>query len=369
MKMLHLLKKSYYILKLKIMLIVRSRMKLNKAEEILNNFYPKDFPNFSQNNNINRICDLMIIVPVYNVECYLEECILSLLNQKTKYDYQIVFVNDGSTDSSFSILKLYKNDSRIKIINQSNKGLSAARNRALEEITGKYVMFVDSDDYLANDAVEKLLNMAYKNDADVVESEIICFANNVITQTISHGKSGRLENSNELFGFACGKVIRAEKLKNFCFPENFKFEDTVMGTLLHPTCARVYGLEENLYYYRQNPEGITATSKKSRSCVDTFYLTKYCLKESVQRRGAPSYDEYRRYLKKCRLNYIRTIDAPDDVKESIFILTSQLFEEFFGGYSLKNNVAVDDRIYLLEKVIRKRSYKAFVWLMDCWDFI
>lgn len=108
-----------------------------------------------------------IIVPVYNVEKYLSKCLESLINQTLK-DIEIVCVNDGSTDNSLSILKEYANkDSRIKVIDKQNKGVSVARNLGIEVATGEYLMFVDSDDYLIENACEKALNTIEHNNSDI----------------------------------------------------------------------------------------------------------------------------------------------------------------------------------------------------------
>ena len=108
-----------------------------------------------------------IIVPVYNVEKYLSKCLESLINQTLK-DIEIICVNDGSTDNSLSILKEYANkDSRIKIIDKQNEGVSVARNTGIEVATGEYLIFVDSDDYLVENACEKALNTIEHNNSDI----------------------------------------------------------------------------------------------------------------------------------------------------------------------------------------------------------
>ena len=108
-----------------------------------------------------------IIVPVYNVEKYLSTCLDSLINQ-TLTDIEIICVNDGSTDSSLAILKDFANkDSRIKILDKQNEGVSVARNLGIEVATGQYLMFVDSDDYLIENACEKALNIIEYDGSDI----------------------------------------------------------------------------------------------------------------------------------------------------------------------------------------------------------
>ena len=111
---------------------------------------------------------ISVIIPVYNVEKYLSQCLDSILNQTFK-DFECICVNDGSTDKSLAILQEYVNkDDRIKIINQENKGLSGARNSALKIVNGKYITFIDSDDFVTIDYLEKLINIAEKEDSDIV---------------------------------------------------------------------------------------------------------------------------------------------------------------------------------------------------------
>ena len=117
---------------------------------------------------------ISVIIPVYNVEKYLRECLDSLLNQAFK-DIEIICVNDGSTDGSLNILNEYASkDSRFIIINQNNQGLSAARNNGLNVAKGDYVAFLDSDDYILNsDYFEKLYNACEKHNADIAVASII----------------------------------------------------------------------------------------------------------------------------------------------------------------------------------------------------
>lgn len=109
-----------------------------------------------------------VIIPVYNVEKYLNECVDSTINQ-TLRNIEIICVNDGSTDSSLAILEEYaKNDSRIKIISKDNGGLSSARNAGIEAANGEYITFLDSDDYLTTDALQLLYDKATTEQLDIL---------------------------------------------------------------------------------------------------------------------------------------------------------------------------------------------------------
>ncbi len=111
---------------------------------------------------------ISVIVPVYNVEEYLEECLESI-RQQTFTDIEVILVNDGSTDGSREICEQYcEKDSRFRLINQENQGQSVARNRGVKESVGQYIMFVDSDDVINTSVLEVLLPYM-KMDVDIVE--------------------------------------------------------------------------------------------------------------------------------------------------------------------------------------------------------
>ncbi len=117
---------------------------------------------------MNGFGKVSIIIPVYNVQEYLEECLLSVINQ-TYVDLEIVIVDDGSTDKSASICDFFsEKDERIKVIHRENGGVATARNTALEIITGDFVFFLDSDDYLSENAIEELLLVQNETDSDIV---------------------------------------------------------------------------------------------------------------------------------------------------------------------------------------------------------
>lgn len=112
-------------------------------------------------------CKVSIIVPIYNIEKYVERCIKSLINQ-TYTNIEIILVNDGSKDNSKKIIEKYKKcDTRIQIINKLNGGLSSARNAGLNMVTGDYILYVDGDDYLEIDSIEKLMNKI-SDDIDII---------------------------------------------------------------------------------------------------------------------------------------------------------------------------------------------------------
>lgn len=147
--------------------------------------------------------DLQIIVPAYNVEKYIKECLDSVLSQDTSFSYIVKVINDGSTDGTPKILETYKNQQRIEIIHQKNKGFSGARNTGLKEINARYLMFLDSDDRLSPGAIEALMTMAQETDADIVEGASLKFCGAVVTKRYTHSDE-KQASANNLYGFCMG---------------------------------------------------------------------------------------------------------------------------------------------------------------------
>ena len=156
-----------------------------------------------------------VIVPVYNSAQYLSECLESVLSQSFK-DFEAICINDGSTDNSLEILKQFQNkDPRIKIIDQENQGVSAARNAGLELATGKYVGFVDSDDTIQKNFFEKLFQKAEESGADAVYSKLSVTRN---------------------FGGFAG-VIESQQIVQKLLPDFF------MRDNLHSVCTKLFRLD------------------------------------------------------------------------------------------------------------------------------
>ena len=210
--------------------------------------------------------DLDIIIPVYNVEPYVEESIKSALNQQTKYKYRLIIVNDGSTDGSLNIVNQFASCRNVLIINQTNKGLSSARNVGLQHCQGKYVAFLDSDDRLTNDFVEVLMNEAYANDYDIVGGGFIRFKGDKYGPKITR-------KTNKVFGYAWGKVYKSSILERICFPDKYWFEDTVFNLVLHDLPKRIKNLDRVVLEHRANPTGITHTSIGNPKIIDTVWVT------------------------------------------------------------------------------------------------
>lgn len=196
-----------------------------------------------------------VIVPVYNVDRYLARCLDSVLSQ-SHANLEVICVDDGSTDGSAAILSDYAaRDGRIKIVTQKNGGLSAARNAGLDVMTGEYVMFVDSDDWIPQDAVAKFISAAVESGAPVVASK--CFAKDVLKEPRADGCRWRLERPalkkivgrRKMQSSVCNKFYLAKLLEGRRFIEGIYFEDWPFLTELMGDIDGLAVVQEPMYVY------------------------------------------------------------------------------------------------------------------------
>lgn len=202
-----------------------------------------------------------VIIPVYNTEKYLKKCVDSVRNQ-TYQNLEIWLVDDGSTDSSGAICDEYAPmDSRIYVIHKENAGQGVARNAALDRCTGEYISFVDSDDWIAEDYVEKLVQEIEKSDADIC----ICgYYGYTGIRTVNVTRTPCVLNNNyeiikhlvattDISGMACDKFYRRHLLEHNRFPAVRANEDAYLIYDVLPTCKKVVILEDCLYHQLIRP--------------------------------------------------------------------------------------------------------------------
>lgn len=226
---------------------------------------------------MNSKPNISIIIPVYNVEEYIEECIDSVINQ-TLTNIEIIIVNDGSTDNSLEVIKKY-NDNRIKLINKVNGGLSSARNRGIIEAIGDYILFLDSDDFLVNnDCLKEAFKLVEKKEIDMVECEYDLYKDGMV---IEHGEryskifKDKYININEYidklintnFVPVCFKIFKRQVIinNNLNFKEGFLHEDEdfTPRVLLKVNNIAIYN--KSFYGYRIREGSITRTNNIKRT--------------------------------------------------------------------------------------------------------
>ena len=248
--------------------IAISRIK-EKSEFNLADYY-SNFSNIIKGDEISSDDTISVIVPVYNTSKYLSRCVESIINQ-TYSNWEMILVDDGSTDNSGNICDEYTcSDSRIKVIHQENRGLSGARNKGIDEATGKYIFFCDSDDYLRNDCLEKLIVKLKLDRADIVACGIFkTFENKdpnlwdlelftAITPGRWSGPESVIEmmRGNSICTVAWNKLYKKELFDGIRFPENFLNEDEATTYKLLYKAGIVSYTPEALYNYFQRESSI-----------------------------------------------------------------------------------------------------------------
>lgn len=239
-----------------------------------------------------------IVIPVYNVQSYLSQCLDSVINQTLK-EIQIICVNDGSTDGSTDILNEYvKKDDRILVINQENSGCAVARKTGLKHSTGEYIEFVDSDDWLELDAIEKTYNNAVSNNSDLVlfpicrydQSENKFFESGSTVkdyfddETIDYNNftfslkdiKPFLLNSSFSVWFKLYKADFIKEYDDFYFPKHMNFEDVPFHVQVMIRAKKISFCPGKLYNYRtSNLDSITNSVYVKERIFDIFDTINY----------------------------------------------------------------------------------------------
>lgn len=321
---------------------------------------------------------ISVIVPVYNVEDYIDICLDSIISQ-TFVDFEVICVNDGSTDNSLKVLESYARfDRRIKIITTENKGLSAARNTGLEAAQGKYITFIDSDDWISQIMFEKLYQNIVKYQSDYV----FCNITQAVPETgyyacwdfmpkdkFSPQVKGscfcEYEVSPEIyFGMhttAYAKLYRHNFIKNFRFPEGLIFEDMPYAAECFLSAKKISFDLEPYYFYRMKREG-SIIQKANKKFLDIFEIKK--LHENVFKK----YGKFEKYKHQLLLMYMKDIlnkmlNTTGDVRKQLFDLAKQTFSQ--TDYTQYNqDILCSDKIFIFYQALLKMDYNEFEILLN-----
>lgn len=260
--------------------------------------------------------DISIIVPIYNAENYLDKCIESLLNQ-TKKEIEIILINDGSTDNSEKIIKSYK-DKRIKYFKNENQGIGKTRNFGIEKAKGKYLMFVDSDDYIDKNMAKLMFDKAFSNSLDMVVCDYYKVINNEnIEEKLPSFKPTTLKNSpNLLYDINLSpwnKIYKTSLVKdnNIRFVEDLKYEDAPFVIETLDKANKIGKVNKCLNYYVIH--GNSETTVRDKRVFDILKIV----------------DKIRKYFK-----------GKDYIKESLDKLTVRMIT----NYTIQQRVQKDKKI-------------------------
>ena len=207
---------------------------------------------------------ISVIIPIYNVEKYIHQCLDSVINQSYK-NLEIILVDDGSIDKCSEICDEYaKKDKRIIIIHQENKGLSSARNTGLKYASGSYIAFVDSDDWLALNCYEKVLNHAIKTNAEITGYDIFeVYGNTIKVRSHTPNENAVIYTSQHydllfsLWPLVWSKLYKKSFLDKYqiYFPDGLIYEDVPFVVACYARNATMTFINDHLHYYRMSRVG------------------------------------------------------------------------------------------------------------------
>ncbi len=288
---------------------------------------------------------ISIIVPVYNAEKYIENCILSVINQ-TFQNWQLILINDGSTDSSIEICEKFRDiDHRIHVFSQVNKGQAAARNFGLKQVTTQYVAFLDADDEFAKDTLEANMKVLM-NDASIDALQFPVFMNySSPDQYIRKQQQQIITNDfykawlikKQISWVVWDKIYKKEIFDFISFKEGIVYEDNLMILHLMDRFKKVYISEEGMYFYflRENSTVTSANTLKKEK--DSFYVTSEIAKTLYEKKENMLLLDF----------LVRLINIKKSLKHN-FSTTVKIDKKLLNAVS--NKFVVDPSISLKDKV-------------------
>ena len=318
----------------------------------------------------NKNFYVSIIIPVYNVENYIEKCLNSVLNQGD-FNIQVIIVNDGSTDDSHKIIEKYLDlHENIVYIQQENQGLSVARNNGLKYALGEYIMFLDSDDYIEDNSIYKIYNKSKKDNLDIlifgyrkvfdnIEDKQFDMLNNIFEENKIY--TGDLVSqrmlTGDIKGYCWDKLFKLEYIKNngLEFESNIYIEDYFPIFKIIHNSKKIGFSKEIVYNYRQREDSIS--NSKNEKLLRDFML---------------SVDNVIAYIKKYNINFDKECIDAYKIESFNFILSifyelnkissSKMYNKFYDD--IYKSYQVNLKTVLVNKYINKKTKLAILlWNM------
>lgn len=290
-----------------------------------------------------------VIVTVYNTEKYVEECIVSLINQTYK-NIEIILIDGGSIDNTPEICRKYESKYKnIRLVHKENEGVSAARNRGITEATGDYIFFVDGDDWIENNTIETLVWLEEENKADI--SFIIKEGHTDSTGEvlIDDGKKMLLHILNVSAVETWGKLFKKQLFDDIRFPEGKLHEDLYIMPTIFLKCKKVVAYHKGLYHYRIREDGLMGSELKG-DLRDLFE----CWLDGIN--SCPSLSSDKKFVKELQKRYlydalwyfynIVCLMSDEKFKESV-VNISLFYKKTRYIYLINSAVKISDRIRFL----------------------
>lgn len=313
--------------------------------------------------------EISIIVPIYNIENYVDKCIKSILSQSF-VNFELLLINDGSQDQSLTICRKYLYDKRVRIISQQNKGLSAARNKGILKAKGKYLYFIDGDDYVSNGLLEILHDKMVSNDADIVQCGFVWVMENhneveekyygLRAEKILHGEEwfSYYERYSLLFTVAWNKLYRKELFDSIRFPVGKLFEDEYINFPLYKIAKKIVIVNKGLYYYVQRNSGICGTASVDKR-INSFL-------EYAPRRMKILWHNNKTHFYRYLFLYYKELISFEKIAQKQHIDKDIIFEmkkqaiRLLGCFLIHSDVAVKEKMEIVGWNL-KGAWKLWAW--------
>lgn len=312
---------------------------------------------------------ISIIVPIYNVENYLKSCLDSVMSQTFK-DFEVLMVNDGSTDNSATICQAYAEcDSRFRYFEKENGGLSDARNYGLDRAQGSYITFLDADDFLFENYLEKLYQASRLSDSDILIGGYCRFDGSDFYFYNDHFKSESLISFTSAqaiqvldsmldvpfltFSIACGKLFKRDLFNELRFPYGKYAEDQFLIWKLYMKADKIHVFNNASYVYRMNPSGLSSVfSLKHLDYIDALEERIRATKDLEGIDIQHSFNMYDYVLQRMlgRLEEHQFLEDADKVREKLELAKQK---EYPFLLEQKNDlISIIVPIYNVEKYLR-----------------
>lgn len=301
---------------------------------------------------------ITIVLPAYNIEDYVDDCIQSVLNQ-TYRNFELIIIDDGSSDHTLAKCEKYSKDKRIKIISQSNQGVSKARNVGIENASGKFIAFIDGDDVLSKKYLEILLNSIIKNSADMAICGYVTNIDNLENQSIeAKTKTISKENLETLIikkkfqdCYVWNKLFKKSiiKDKNIKFPVGITiWEDIYFMFSYIEQCNKISIINQSLYYYRTRENSAVNKSETIKKTMDKLTVLDLLKKLKINKLNFKKQIALHEINIKLSFLIKNRIDNKEQLKMEITKLKNEK-KKYHLNFGLKNTIKY---IYLLLKVIK-----------------
>lgn len=272
----------------------------------------------------NPSLDLSVIIPCYNGEATLPALLTSLAAQQTRFAWEIILVDDGSTDATPEILHGFAaQQRRCRVVSKENGGAASARNAGIRVSRGRYLMFVDADDAISAGYVDGLLSAAAENGADLAACAYESHAERgaLLRRAVPSG----VADWGIVNGCPWGKAFRRELFAHVLFPEGYWFEDTVLAFLVYPQVKRLATTPKCTYFYRSSPGNTTQRAMRDVRSIDTVYVTDMvlnCVQQWAPATWLAGKACFQLLLEQFYLNHRRLMGLQVDCRRLLFQMQS-----------------------------------------------